>query len=168
MHKSLSLFPYPILCPHNASTQGSQFMFLTNAYMFCIALPTSVLNGDLINGFQYCLGDPTICRLILKFVICSAVGQSFIFYTVVNFDPLVCSTITTTRKIFSVLLSILFKGHVLNHQGWCGIGIAFTGILSELKSKYSGTGPHSKKMKDEELDDTALTESCSNSDVSEV
>eukprot|EP00968_Pinguiococcus_pyrenoidosus_P029219 scaffold8416_cov267-Pinguiococcus_pyrenoidosus.AAC.3 len=44
-----------------------------------------------------------------RFAACSAFGQSFIFYTIANFDPLVCTTVTTTRKIFSVLLSIVLK-----------------------------------------------------------
>ena len=44
-----------------------------------------------------------------------------IFYTIANFDPLVCTTVTATRKIFTVLLSIFTKGHAMNQQGWAGI-----------------------------------------------
>jgi solute carrier family 35 (UDP-galactose transporter), member B1 len=76
----------------------------------------------------------------VKFAICSAVGQSFIFYTIANFDPLVLSTVTTTRKVFSVLLSIFLKGHSLSMMGWSGIGLACAGILSELSNKSSGKG----------------------------
>ena len=72
---------------------------------------------------------------IVKFALCSAVGQSFIFYTISNFDSLVCTTVTTTRKVFSVLLSIFLNGHKLSSQGWVGIGIASLGILSELQGK---------------------------------
>ena len=48
-----------------------------------------------------------------------------------------CTTVTTTRKIFSVLLSIFLKGHALNAQGWAGISVACLGILGELEEKYS-------------------------------
>ena len=61
-----------------------------------------------------------------------------------RFDPLVCSTVTTTRKIFSVLLSILFKGHSVSVQGWMGLSLAVGGILSEVVHKVQGGR---KKMK---------------------
>lgn len=35
----------------------------------------------------------------------------FILYTVRHFPPLVLSTITTTRKFFSILISVLFMGN---------------------------------------------------------
>merc|ERR1711957_243729 len=95
-------------------------------------------------GLAYCSANPEIFAKIVKFALCSAVGQSFIFYTIANFDPLVLSTVTTTRKIFSVLLSIFLKGHSLSLVGWSGIGMAVSGILSELQAKASGNKPKSK------------------------
>lgn len=41
-------------------------------------------------------------RKVFQFAACSAIGQSAIFFTIANFDPLICTTVTTTRKIFSV------------------------------------------------------------------
>ena len=72
------------------------------------------------------------------FALCSAIGQTFIFYTITEFDSLTTTTITTTRKIFSVLLSIFLKGHKLNTQGWMGIAVASAGILGELDAKLRG------------------------------
>jgi UDP-galactose transporter B1 len=122
------------------SLKGYEFMFYTNMYMFWVALCVANFNGDLIHGIRYCLGDPHICSLILKFCVCSAVGQSFIFYTIATFDPLVCSTITTTRKIVSVFFSIFYKGHAMNNQAWLGVFIACLGILSELQGKVGRKG----------------------------
>lgn len=50
----------------------------------------------------------------MLFGVCSSVGQMFILYTVRHFPPLVLSTITTTRKFFSILLSVLFMGNEIN------------------------------------------------------
>ncbi len=82
--------------------------------------------------------NPEVLSKIIKFALCSAVGQSFIFFTIANFDPLVLSTVTTTRKIFSVLLSIFLKGHSLSMVGWSGIALACGGIMSELVVKSGG------------------------------
>ena len=80
-------------------------------------------------------GNPKGPTSIAKFVLCSAIGQSFIFYKIANFDSLVCTTVTTTRKIFSVLLSIFLNGHAMSTQGWAGISIASMGILAEIQNK---------------------------------
>merc|ERR1711865_172489 len=96
------------------------------------------------SGGSFLIANPEITGKIARFALCSAVGQSFIFYTIANFDPLVLSTVTTTRKIFSVLLSIFLKGHSLSLVGWSGIGMAVSGILSELQAKASGNKPKSK------------------------
>jgi len=113
------------------------FMFYTNLYMMIVGFVVSLVLGDFISGISYCTLNPDIFTLIIKFSCCSAIGQSFIFYTVAHFDPLVCSTVTTTRKICSVLLSIFLKGHHISLQGWFGVTLAISGIFSEIQSKYS-------------------------------
>ena len=114
------------------------FMFWTNLFMCITAVVIAGGLGELTSGMAFCSANPEIYSKIIKFAICSAVGQSFIFYTIANFDPLVLSTVTTTRKIFSVLLSIVLKGHPLSAMGWSGIGLSCGGILSELQSKMKG------------------------------
>ena len=113
------------------------FMFWTNLFMCLTAIVIAVPLGEVQSGLAFCTSNPEILSKIVKFALCSAAGQSFIFYTIANFDPLVLSTITTTRKIFSVLLSIFLKGHSLSMVGWSGIGLASSGILSELQAKSS-------------------------------
>ena len=118
------------------------FMFWTNLYMCLTALVVATGLGEVTSGMSYCTANPEIFTKIIKFAVCSAVGQSFIFYTIAHFDPLVLSTITTTRKIFSVLLSIFLKGHSLSPLGWSGIAMACGGILSEMQAKMSGNKAH--------------------------
>ena len=118
------------------------FMFWTNLFMCLTATVIAGALGQINSGITFLMANPDILSKIVKFTICSAVGQSFIFYTIANFDPLVLSTVTTTRKIFSVLLSIFLKGHSLSMTGWSGIALACSGILSELQAKSSR---HKKK-----------------------
>ena len=117
------------------------FMFWTNFFMMLTAVGVSLGVGEFFDGAKFCADNPDIMAKIVKFALCSAVGQSFIFFTIANFEPLVCTTVTTTRKIFSVLLSIFLKGHQLNSQGWAGIAVAFLGILGELEDKLSRSRP---------------------------
>jgi len=111
------------------------FMFWTNLFMCLTAVVIAGVLGEVTSGWAFLMANPEITSKIGRFAVCSAVGQSFIFYTIAHFDPLVLSTVTTTRKIFSVLLSIFVKGHSLSFVGWSGIGMAVSGILSELQAK---------------------------------
>lgn len=111
------------------------FMFWTNLYMGLTAGVFALFLGELTSGLSFCIQNPVIFNKILKFALCSAIGQSFIFYTISEFDPLLCTTVTTTRKVFSVLLSIFLNGHAMSLQGWAGIALASAGILSELFDK---------------------------------
>ena len=129
------------------SMKGFDFMFFANMYMLIVAIIIAVANNELVDGFFHCVDDIALQRLILIFCICSAAGQSFIYFTIANFDPLVCSTVTTTRKIISVLLSIWFRGHVLSLQGWSGICLAFIGIASELQHKIQRARGDKKILK---------------------
>jgi UDP-galactose transporter B1 len=123
----------------NTEPKPYDMMFWTNLFMALTAAAFAVVLGEATTGIQFCLENPVILEKIIKFSVCSAIGQSFIFYTIANFDPLVCTTVTTTRKVFSVLLSIFLNGHAVNTEGWVGIGLASAGILSELFK------PHKKK-----------------------
>lgn len=119
------------------------FMLYTNLTMAAIAFVISLAIGDFRQGWNFCQAHPRVLTLLIQFSCCSAIGQSFIFYTVAHFDPLVCSTVTTTRKIVSVILSIFLKGHSLSLQGAGGVSLAIGGILSEVHAKITSA----KKIK---------------------
>jgi len=128
-----------------------EMQFLTNLYMALTAVVFTFIMGEFEPGYKFCMENPAIFKSVCQFAACSAVGQAFIFYTISTFDPLVCTTVTTTRKVFSVLYSILMKGHQMNAQGWSGVAMACGGILGELEEKYSKSKKHAnnnEKKKD--------------------
>merc|ERR1711953_1501686 len=104
--------------------------------------------GEFQPGVDFLTKNPEIFVAIVKFALCSALGQAFIFFTISSFDPLVCTTVTTTRKVFSVLYSIFAKGHQLNMQGWVGVSMACSGILGELEEKYSASKSKKPNVED--------------------
>merc|ERR1711982_269424 len=112
-----------------------EMQFLTNLYMCITAIVFALVMDEFWPGIKFLAENQKIIYDIALCVLCSAVGQAFIFFTIASFDPLVCTTVTTTRKVFSVLLSIFTKGHVLNTVGWSGIAMACGGILGELEEK---------------------------------
>merc|ERR1712007_136899 len=100
--------------------------------MMCVGAIVAFALGEATTGITYILANPSLMMKVLAFGACSAIGQSFIFFVVAEYGPLKNATVTTTRKIFSVLLSIFIKGHALSWVGWLGILIGSAGIIGEL------------------------------------
>ncbi|VDN96516.1 unnamed protein product [Rodentolepis nana] len=74
---------------------------------------------------------PFVLVYILLFGIVSAVGQMFIYTTIINFGSLMCSIVTTTRKFFTVLASIALFGHAISTQQVLGAALVFSGLLAD-------------------------------------
>lgn len=85
--------------------------------------------GEGIEFFSFVQRHPTVLWQIATFSVASALGQFFIFMCVTEFGPLPCSIITTTRKFFTVLASVIFFGNSLINRQWMGVVLVFAGIF---------------------------------------
>ncbi|KAI9770151.1 MAG: UDP-galactose transporter [Geoglossum simile] len=68
---------------------------------------------------------------VLGFAACGAVGQVFIFYTLSHFSSLLLVTVTVTRKMLTMILSVIWFGHRLTPMQWLGVGLVFGGVGAE-------------------------------------
>lgn len=107
-------------------------MFWTNFYMAVGSLVMAAAFEELKTGLSFCRANPAVTSQILKFGVCGAMGQASIFYTIANFDSVVCTAVTTTRKLVSVLISLFEGGTQLTPGGWLGLSIASAGIVGEV------------------------------------
>jgi UAA transporter family len=76
------------------------YVFYSHLSMMGIALGASILTGDFWTGLECFIQHPPVAQMVAMVCLLSVIGQCFIFYTICCFDPLVCATITTTRKIW--------------------------------------------------------------------
>ena len=77
--------------------------------MFFFVKVAIVANGEHTESIPYLMNPDNIelQRQIALFTVVSALGQNFIFMTLENFDALILTTVTTTRKCFTVAVSIM-------------------------------------------------------------
>ena len=80
-------------------------------------------------------------------------GQLFIFYTLSRFSSLLLVTVTVTRKMLTMLLSVFWFGHSLSAGQWLGITLVFGGIGAEAvvqrqekKAKERAKSENAKKQ----------------------
>ncbi|CAG8982322.1 hypothetical protein HYALB_00005323 [Hymenoscyphus albidus] len=87
--------------------------------------------GEFAAAWRFLSRYPGVWYDVLGFAICGAVGQVFIFYTLATFSSLLLVTITVTRKMLTMILSVMWFGHHLNGKQWMGVGLVFGGIGAE-------------------------------------
>ncbi|KAJ5085836.1 hypothetical protein N7532_010607 [Penicillium argentinense] len=114
---------YLLIIPHL-----SQSGLLHNLLPFPIPPSTET---EMYSAISFLTRHPEALKHVLGFAACGAVGQLFIFYTLSRFSSLLLVTVTVTRKMLTMLLSVFWFGHSLSAGQWLGIGLVFGGIGAE-------------------------------------
>jgi len=117
-------------------------MFYTNLWATIYTGIALIFTGQGVEGVNFVSTHPSVIPHIALFSVLSALGQNFIYYTVMKFGSLVCSLVTTTRKFFSILISSILFAKPLTPIEWLGVGIVFTGLGVDI---YSSTKRKSKE-----------------------
>ena len=87
--------------------------------------------NELSSALAFLSRHPGMVYDVLGFSLCGAVGQLFIFATLERFSSLLLVTVTVTRKMLTMLVSITYFGHNLSQGQWAGVGMVFGGIGTE-------------------------------------
>ncbi|KAI0105417.1 solute carrier family 35 member B1 [Nemania sp. FL0031] len=87
--------------------------------------------GELEDALAFMARYPSVWSDILGFAACGAIGQVFIFYTLSTFSSVLLVTVTVTRKMFTMMLSVVAFGHRLTQMQVLGVGLVFGGIGAE-------------------------------------
>lgn len=123
---------------------GQQMMFWINVFCTLITTFLSLLplphipvihpsaggQSELMEALAFIRAHPSIVTPLVQFALTGALGQLFIFETLQHFGSLTLVTITLTRKLFTMLLSVVVYKHSLTAGQWLGAAIVFAGILN--------------------------------------
>ncbi len=83
------------------------------------------------NAIQFILRYPTFLPDLILFSICGAAGQAVVFFTIEKFGAVSLVTVTVTRKLFTILLSVICFGPQLNIKQWMSVAIVFVALALE-------------------------------------
>ncbi|KYM82075.1 Solute carrier family 35 member B1 like protein [Atta colombica] len=112
---------------HNS--KSGHMMLNMNFWSVIFSSTVILISGELFEFIRFLQRYPSTIWHITTFSMAGAFGQYFIFLTVAEFGPLPCSIITTTRKFFTVLGSILIFGNNLSLRQWLSTLIVFLGLF---------------------------------------
>jgi len=113
-----------------------EMMFYINLYSSIMLLTGVIVKGEMKPFVDFAILKPEIIFYLIILGVSGAVGSNFIYYTVVEFGPLTCSVVTTSRKFFNVLLSIVLFSHVMTFKLWLSVCCVFMSLFFDIWSQY--------------------------------
>lgn len=117
-----------LLTPH-LSTAAASFLPLSALELW--ASPATNGTHELSTAMAFFSRHPRAARQAFAFAATGAIGQLFIFYTLARFSSLLLVTVTVTRKMLTMVLSVVWFGHRLRGGQWLGVGLVFGGVGAE-------------------------------------
>ena len=127
--------------------------------------------GELYGALAFYEKHPAILYDVLGFAVCGAVGQLFIckssqfadpiqfkfanpfssVYTLSIFGSLFLVTVTVTRKMLTMIISVVWFGHSLGAMQWVGVACVFggIGIEAELGKREKAAKEQARKLEAE-------------------
>ena len=119
---------------------GISLMCLLNLFIFVLSF-SYIMIFRYEAEFKYTINFihhyPVVLKHMLEFSICGSLGQVFVFQILEKFGSLILITSTVTRKMFSMILSVVLFGHKLSYIQWMSIFSVFSGIGYEAALGYS-------------------------------
>lgn len=98
------------------------FMFAINFFSAIILSVAAIASLEIVEFYEFALKHPEVIQRIALAALVGSFGQIFIFMMISDFGPLPCSIVTTTRKFFTVLISVFFLGNPLKTRQWIATG----------------------------------------------
>ena len=129
---------YPKTNPWDIMLGMNLWGTIYNAVIMFVA-PLLFSNWPYANGFEavrFCQENPEVAWDIFLFCLCGAVGQNFIFLTISRFGSLTNTTITTTRKFMSIVVSSVISGNPLSPKQWGSVVMVFSGLSIQIYLKW--------------------------------
>lgn len=104
---------------------------LPSSLSFSTSNTTASASSELPSAISFISRNPSVLPALLAFSACGAIGQIFIYYTLSHFSSLLLVTVTVTRKMLTMMLSVVWFGHRLSGMQWVGVGLVFGGVGAE-------------------------------------
>lgn len=123
-------------------TKSGHMMLMTNLWSVFYLVGVQLVTWEFFQFIAFLQKYPDVVSQVLLFAVTGALGQILIFRTVSEFGPLPCSVVTTTRKFFTVLGSVIIFNNPLAVRQWVGVVLVFSGLMADA---YFGKTSKAKK-----------------------
>ncbi len=111
--------------------------FWINIFPFSVMGVIVLMTGELDGAVAFMQRHPELVSELIMYCILSAIGQSVIVWGLFRFNSMTITIITTIRKFFTIIVSVIWFQNTLNLLQWAGVSFVFLGIGLDAQFKYS-------------------------------
>lgn len=117
---------------HKYSPSSYAMMLYINFWSSILLFISLIITNQGEKALEFCTNHSEILIKLFQLSIAGAIGQNFIYYTIQHFGSLTCTIITTCRKFFTILASVIYFGHPLSQMKWFGVAVVFAGLGMDM------------------------------------
>ena len=116
---------------HRNNCSSTFVMLSNNVLALGILAVSSVLTGDLFGALPL-FADWRFAAALVGYGVSGALGQFLVFKTIALSNTLFLTVLTTSRKLFSVALSVVLFHHPITATQCLGIAIVFSALFVDV------------------------------------
>jgi solute carrier family 35 (UDP-galactose transporter), member B1 len=114
-----------------------ELMFFINLSALVLSFFLAIITGEGSSGLIFTQENPEVVPFMQIAAVTSTLGQGFVFFIISNCDSLTLASITTSRKLLTIMLSIYLFEHKISYIQRVGIALVFCGLIFELHGRQS-------------------------------
>lgn len=114
----------------------THMMAATNLFSILLTSISLVQQNIFVTAFRVLGEVHELFRDALLLSVCSAIGQTFIFYTIKHFGAVTFTLIMTLRQVFAIILSCIAYSHPLSIFGFFGIFVVMASVFVQNIQKF--------------------------------
>lgn len=117
---------------HESAPAPFSMMLSINGYSSVFLTISACVTGEALDFLRFVSKYPEVLTHLSIMALVSGFGQVFIYIMLSHFGALSCSVVTTTRKFFTVLFSVIVYGHLIFYYQWIGVLMVFGGLFADI------------------------------------
>lgn len=127
----------------------NHLLVAVNSIGVVCSLGMLLIKSQLKGSIEFCMSHKQISFDLFTYAGLSVLGQISIYFIILNFKQHMFPLISTTRKVFTILLSIYIYQHPTNVWMWMALILVFGGLIYELVDElyYDLSGQKPQKIK---------------------
>jgi UDP-galactose transporter B1 len=122
---------------------------LLSGWLYSICVDGNAGSSEAVAALHALSHSKALRHDLLLFCTAAALGKILIYGIMAQYGSLTCITIGVTRKVFTILVSVLVFGHHFCHEMWAGVGLVALGLAMEVSTSTTGADMLSQKEKSE-------------------
>lgn len=115
-----------------SSPDPFSMMLAMNGISAIILIFATFVTGEAPKFLAFVQRHPESLKHLSLLALAGGGGQMFIFYMVSVFGALPCSIVTTTRKFFTVIFSVIFMQNPLQLHQWFAAVLVFGALFGDM------------------------------------